>query len=146
MNARRLAPAALTIAALTLSACSSAPAADPAATATAATVDDVSVVSPAEGKQVLDAAPAGLVVLDVRTPAEFAEGHLPDAVNIDLQGPAFRDQVAQLERSAPVLLYCRSGNRSATARQVMVELGFERIADVDGGIVAWQQAGLPVVG
>ena len=146
MNVRRFAPAILAVAALTLSACSSDPAGSTAPAETVTTIDEVAVVSPTEGNQLLDASPAGLVVLDVRTPAEFAEGHLPDAVNIDVQAPDFRDQVGQLDRGAPVLLYCRSGNRSATARQVMAEMGFERIADVDGGIVAWQEAGLPVVG
>ena len=60
--------------------------------------------------------PAGLVVLDIRTPEEFRDGHLPGARNLDFFAPDFRQRLEALARGdAPVLLYCRSGNRSGQA-------------------------------
>jgi rhodanese-related sulfurtransferase len=88
--------------------------------------------------------PANLVVLDVRTPEEFAEGHLEDAVLIDFYDADFADQLAALDPDVPYLVYCRSGNRSGQAISVMDELGFTSAVDVDGGIVAWAAAGMPV--
>lgn len=118
----------------------------PAATPTGqVATDGVRVVAPAEAAAVLDEDPADLVVLDIRTPEEFAEGHLAGAVNIDFYAADFRQQIQALGRDAPYVLYCRSGNRSSQARQLMADLGFTNVVDVDGGIVAWQQAGLPVV-
>jgi rhodanese-related sulfurtransferase len=117
------------------------------ATPTAQVADSgVRVVEPAEAAAVLDDAPADLVVLDIRTPEEFAGGHLPGAVNLDFYEPDFRQQLAELDRDVPYILYCRSGNRSGQARQMMQELGFADVVDVAGGIVAWQQAGLPLSG
>lgn len=106
----------------------------------------VRVVAPAEAARVLDDAPADLVVLDIRTAEEFVQGHLPGAVNLDFYAADFRQQLAALDREVPYVLYCRSGNRSDQARQMMQDLGFVDVRDVDGGIVAWQQAGLPVSG
>ncbi len=87
----------------------------------------------------------GVVTLDVRTPAEFASGHLPNAVNLDVESPAFRAGLAELDPDAEYAVYCRSANRSKVAMQQMQEAGIDAVQDLDGGIVAWQQAGLPVV-
>ena len=86
-----------------------------------------------------------LVVLDVRTAEEFAEGHLDGAIMIDFYAEDFADSIADLDRDAPYLLYCRSGNRSGQTRTLMEELGFTDVTDVDGGIVAWADAGFPLV-
>jgi len=85
-------------------------------------------------------------VLDVRTPEEFDSGHLEDAVNIDFYEAAFADEIAQLDRDASYVLYCRSGNRSGQTLALMRELGFTDVHDVAGGIVAWSEAGLPITG
>lgn len=87
----------------------------------------------------------GTVLLDVRTPQEFATGHLRNAVNIDFNAPDFADRVAGLDRTATYAVYCRSGNRSGQALQLMTHAGFENAAHLDGGIVAWTAAGRPVV-
>ena len=93
---------------------------------------------------ITDNPPDDLVVLDVRTPEEFAEGHLEGAVLVDYYEPDFADQLAALDTDVPYLVYCHSGNRSGQALGVMEQLGFASAVDIDGGIVAWSDAGLPV--
>lgn len=114
------------------------------ATSDAGAGEGVRVVSPEAGGAILENPPPGLVVLDVRTPDEYAEGHLPGATLVDFNAPDFADRLGELDPEVPYLLYCRSGNRSAQARAMMEQLGFADVADVDGGIVAWAGAGLPV--
>jgi phage shock protein E len=86
----------------------------------------------------------GVVLLDVRTPAEYADGHIDGAANIDLNAPDFADRVAELDPTVTYAVYCRSGNRSATATAYMLQQGFAPPYELAGGIVAWQSAGLPV--
>lgn len=85
----------------------------------------------------------GTTVIDVRTPEEFAEGHLAGAVNIDVNGPDFADRVAALDPAGTYAVYCRTGNRSAVAVDHMVDQGFESVYHLGGGIVAWTDAGHP---
>ncbi len=87
----------------------------------------------------------GAVVLDVRTPEEFAEGHLANAINIDVTAAGFADGVASLDPKASYAVYCRSGNRSRTAVEYLVKQGFENVVDLSGGIKAWTGAGKEVV-
>lgn len=91
------------------------------------------------------AADPSVIVVDVRTPAEFAEGHIDRAELVDFNAPGFGDRIAQLDRSATYLVYCHSGNRSGQATAVMAELGFTNVNDLSGGISAWQTAGAPLV-
>lgn len=84
------------------------------------------------------------IVLDVRTPQEFAAGHLEGAVLVDFNAPDFAERIAEFDPDADYVIYCRSGNRSSGARAVMAEQGFSDVVDVDGGILAWEQAGLPI--
>lgn len=79
----------------------------------------------------------GVTVIDVRTPAEFAEGHLPGAVNIDVSDPAFGDAVAELEVDGAYAVYCRSGNRSRVAIDQMATAGIASTVGLEGGIGAW---------
>jgi rhodanese-related sulfurtransferase len=87
---------------------------------------------------------ANLVVLDVRTPEEFAAGALPNAVLIDINSPTFADEVGQLDTSKPYLVYCRSGNRSARAVEIMEDIGFGEIYELANGIQAWVESGRPL--
>ncbi|MFT4301197.1 MAG: rhodanese-like domain-containing protein [Desulfovibrio sp.] len=87
--------------------------------------------------------PQGLVIVDVRTPAEFREGHLPGAVNMDYFSGPFESQIESLPKNAPVLLYCRTGNRSASAYETMTKAGIGNILHMHEGISAWQRLGLP---
>jgi rhodanese-related sulfurtransferase len=87
----------------------------------------------------------GVLVLDVRTPAEFAQGHLSGAVNVDVTGEDFAATLQRLDRQRPTLVYCRSGRRSARACARLEEAGFEQLLELAPGIVGWEAAGQPVV-
>lgn len=105
----------------------------------------IRLVSAEEGAALQRDAPDDLVILDVRTPEEFAGGHLEGAVLIDFYSDDFAEQLADLDPSVPYLVYCRSGNRSGQATATMEGLGFSDVSDIDGGILAWDEAGLPTV-
>ncbi|MCR6493830.1 rhodanese-like domain-containing protein [Cellulomonas sp. P24] len=87
----------------------------------------------------------GMSVIDVRTPAEFAQGHIQGAVNIDVEDPAFATNIGKLPKDKPYFVYCRTGNRSGVATAKMADLGFTQIYDLQGGITEWQNAGGAVV-
>ena len=101
-------------------------------------------VSVREAAALLADPPAGLIILDVRTPQEFREGHLAGARNMDFFGGAFEMQTADLPKDAPVLIYCRSGKRSAAAAESLGEAGVTRILHMHEGIAGWKGAGLPL--
>ncbi len=125
-----------------LAACGSdADATSDATAAPAAATGQVQLVSPAEADALMADPPAGLVILDVRTPEEFAEGHIAGATVLDFYSASFADDLAQLDRSVPYLVYCHSGNRSGKATQAMQQLGFTTVYDVAGGVTAWEAAG-----
>lgn len=83
----------------------------------------------------------GTVVLDVRTPQEFAVGHLPGAILADVSSPEFATKVDELDRSRRYAVYCRSGNRSQIALDALRRSGFSQVVELAGGIVAWTAAG-----
>ena len=85
-----------------------------------------------------------VVVLDVRTPAEFAAGHIAGATNIDFRDKDFAAKVAKLDKSQAYLVHCAAGQRSAKACSAMQQLDFATLYDLKGGLSAWQDAGLPV--
>lgn len=82
-------------------------------------------------------------VIDVRTPAEYAQSHVAGAINIDVEASTFGDRIAELDKDEPYLVYCRSGRRSAIAADRMVEAGFTDIADA-GGLADLAAAGAPI--
>jgi rhodanese-related sulfurtransferase len=85
------------------------------------------------------------VVLDVRTQAEFAEGHLDGAVLLDYRAADFAEKVAKLDKSKQYLVHCAAGGRSARACAKMETLGFTNLVNLEGGLGAWTDAGKPVV-
>jgi phage shock protein E len=107
-------------------------------------ISGISTISAGDAAAITDNPPEDLVVLDVRTPEEFAEGHLDGAVLIDFYDADFAEQLAALDPDVPYLVICRSGNRSGQTLGIMEQLGFASAADVDGGIIAWAGAGLPL--
>jgi len=84
------------------------------------------------------------VVLDVRTAAEHAEGHIKDAVLLDYRAPDFAEKVAKLDKGKTYLVHCAGGGRSARACTKMEGLGFKSLVDLEGGFAAWEDAGKPV--
>ena len=82
-------------------------------------------------------------LLDVRTPQEYTEAHLTKAQNSNWNSDDFLINVAKLDKSKPVLVYCKIGGRSAKAAQKLTELGFKDVLNLDGGIDNWTAAGLP---
>lgn len=121
---------------------------DAATTTVAATAvaspPGVRQVSPQDGQQILRERAGSITLIDVRTPEEYAAGHLEGAVNMDLEGGQFSAEIAGLPKDAAYMVYCHSGRRSALAAQAMSDAGFTDVYDL-GGIAAWQAAGLPVV-
>ena len=77
------------------------------------------------------------VILDVRTPEEIKEGKLGGAVELDFYSDSFEEELSKLDRDKTYLLYCRSGNRSGQTADKMVEMGFKRLYNLDGGFTAW---------
>lgn len=90
-------------------------------------------------------AEAGVITLDVRTPGEYAEGHLEGAQLIDFQSGNFENEISTLDKNATYAVYCRSGNRSGQAVKVMHDAGFHNVYNLDGGVIDWANAGLPLV-
>jgi rhodanese-related sulfurtransferase len=84
-------------------------------------------------------------VIDVRTPAEFAEGHLDGAINIDWQGATFADEIAQFDPAGAYIIYCRSGNRSAQAISAMTDMGFTNLTNAGSVEEAAGATGLAIV-
>ncbi len=85
------------------------------------------------------------ILVDVRTDGEFAEGHLNGAVQINYSASNFEAKIKELDRDKPVYVYCRSGNRSGKAARIMKGLGFKEVYNLEGGILAWQRKGKPVI-
>ncbi|UYZ64230.1 rhodanese-like domain-containing protein [Hymenobacter weizhouensis] len=81
------------------------------------------------------------VLLDVRTPAEYAAGHLPGAQNLDYRSPEFAKQLALLDPQKTYVLYCASGNRSGKAAVLMQEKGFQKVVNA-GGYPALKESGV----
>ena len=90
-------------------------------------------------------AEAGVITLDVRTPGEFMGGYIEGARNIDFQSGNFENEIAALDKNATYAVYCRSGNRSGQAVKVMHDAGFHNVYNLNGGVIDWANAGLPLV-
>ncbi len=84
-------------------------------------------------------------IIDVRTPEEFNDGHIENAVLIDFYSENFKDELAQLDREKTYFVYCRSGNRSGQAVAIMSEMGFQEVYNLSAGIIDWIAQGFPVV-
>ncbi|GAB5602648.1 rhodanese-like domain-containing protein [Thermus sp. FJN-A] len=86
---------------------------------------------------------SGAVVVDVRTPMEFAQGHVPGAINLPVE--AIASWADQVPKDRPVYLYCRSGNRSRQAAEYLKRKGHANLYNVEGGVLAIERAGYPLV-
>jgi len=85
-----------------------------------------------------------VVVLDIRTPQEFNQGRIAGAKNIDFLAPDFEQRIDTLDKSKSYLVHCASGGRSTHSLALFKKHSFQSVYHLDGGIKAWQKAGLPV--
>lgn len=81
------------------------------------------------------------IILDVRTPSEYRQGHLANAILVDVQSSDFREQVRTLDKSKPLFVYCASGIRSEEAVQILYDQGHTSIYELEGGFHEWVEAG-----
>ena len=84
------------------------------------------------------------ILLDVRTPEEYNEGHLSGAINIDYKADNFEAALGQLDKDKPYYIYCKSGVRSGNTVTKMQKMGFTQVYNMDGGVEAWKAEGLPL--
>ncbi|MGB8168066.1 MAG: rhodanese-like domain-containing protein [Chthoniobacteraceae bacterium] len=109
----------------------------------AAAPGNVKNVTPDEAEKLLKENPK-TIVLDVRTPEEFASGHIPGATNVDFLGDDFAKKVGALDPSTPILVHCAGGGRSSRS---LAELKDKKIVyHLNEGFKAWEKAGKPVEG
>ena len=106
---------------------------------------DIAPLSPQAAKELMDSRKGDpdFVILDVRTPQEYAAGHIAGARLLDFNAPDFAAQADKLPKDAGYLVYCRSGKRSAAATAALRAKGYTDVNDM-GGIKAWQEAGFAV--
>lgn len=95
----------------------------------------VEVVTPADFKE----KSKGQLIIDIRTPQEFQQGYIEGAVNINYFDRDFLEKISQYDKSKPVFVYCRSGNRTSSASRKIAVLGFEKVYDLQGGILNWMR-------
>jgi len=85
-----------------------------------------------------------VILLDVRTPEEFAEGHLENSINLNYNDADFASKVDSLDKKKQYEIYCRSGKRSGASVKLMQEKGIKNVHDLQGGILEWEAKGFPV--
>ena len=86
----------------------------------------------------------GMQLVDVRTPSEFVEGHVPNAQNIDFWDANFDENIEKLDKSKPIIVYCKSGGRSAKCATKLASIGFDKIYDLKDGFSQWKLEGKEV--
>lgn len=101
------------------------------------------MVSPSEAAGIIDSVP-DTVILDLRTPLEFDQGHIPDARLLDYNKDDFWKRLASLDRDKPYVIYCATQGRSFQTFEKMAALGFAKVWLLQGGFYAWRNAGLPI--
>ncbi|MEI6681946.1 MAG: rhodanese-like domain-containing protein [Bacteroidota bacterium] len=104
-------------------------------------------ISPADAQKLISeqANSPAFVILDVRTPGEFASGHIANARNIDYQAGDFEAKVGLLDKNKSYLVYCQSGHRSLGAVSVLKDKGFKSINSLSGGLSRWLEESHPIV-
>ena len=88
---------------------------------------------------------SNVITLDVRTPGEYMAGHIPGAINIDVEGMQFKTEIAKLDKTQAYAVYCQSGRRSGIAVETMKQDGFNSLFNLANGIQDWKAQNFPVV-
>ncbi len=99
-------------------------------------------ITPEEAKQLIDT--QNIIIIDLRTPAEYSDGHIPKAININFYNPSFISNISQLDKEKEYIVYCLSGGRSSASMQLFANQGFKKVHDLEGGIGAWDQENFPI--
>lgn len=94
------------------------------------------IVTPEEMQTILQSEDVQLI--DVRTPEEYNEGHIENSQNIDYKSPTFAEDILVLDKTKPVIVYCKSGKRSGNSSKILKKAGFEIVYDLEGGILEWK--------
>ncbi|MBC7389311.1 MAG: thioredoxin [Opitutaceae bacterium] len=102
------------------------------------------VLSPSKFEQSLKDQPG--IIVDVRTPGEYAEGHISNALNIDFYSPEFNSGFKKFDKAKPIYVYCQRGGRSESAVEKLNKNGFKNVYELDGGIIKWEEEGKKVEG
>lgn len=100
--------------------------------------DEINIISIEEFREAINNENS-IQLVDVRTLEEYQAGHLKNAKNICVTEDDFQEKAQQLNKNEPIYLYCRSGKRSARAAEILKEMGFTEIYDMDGGFINWQE-------
>ncbi|MFC5044556.1 rhodanese-like domain-containing protein [Aquimarina hainanensis] len=103
----------------------------------------IKVISVEEMTSLLEAEKVQLI--DVRTPREYASGHIEGAINIDVNDKDFEKKIQQIDKSKPVAVYCKRGRRSNKCATYMEKAGYTKVYDLKGGLTKWTYEGKPVL-
>ena len=106
--------------------------------------DSLKSVSTKEFKELIDSRSAESVILDVRTSEEFQEGHIKDAISIDFYSPTFAGDLSKFDKDKTYYIYCRSGSRSGKTLEIMNDLGFTSVYNLEKGINDWTEKGYEI--
>lgn len=104
--------------------------------------DSINVLSVSEFERM--ATKKNNLIIDVRTPEEYAEGHLKHSLNVNFLSENFAEEIGALDKKNTYLLHCKTGVKSRKAADLMEKAGFKHVYMLDGGIAAWNQAGKPI--
>ena len=103
---------------------------------------EISVISDAQFTEIQD---TDYILVDVRTAEEYESGHIQDAVNFDFYSKSFQNDILSLDKSASIVLYCRTQNRSTKTANYLKENGYKEITVLEGGITSWVKNGNDLV-
>ena len=103
---------------------------------------EINVISDAQFTEIQD---TDYILVDVRTAEEYESGHIQDAVNFDFYSESFQKEILSLDKSASIVLYCRTQNRSTKTANYLKENGYKEIAVLEGGITSWVKNGNDLV-
>lgn len=84
------------------------------------------------------------VILDVRTPGEYNQSHIEGSIHLDYQSRDFEEKLQELDKTKTYLVYCRSGMRGGASMDIMGKIGFKKVYNMAGGIMGWENCGLPL--
>jgi rhodanese-related sulfurtransferase len=95
-------------------------------------------------QELLEANTNSVVIVDVRTPEEFQQGHVPNAINVPLSNIIDNPAILRISKEKPIVLYCRSGYRAGKAAEALQKYGYTNLRHLEGDMQGWSKAGLPV--